>query len=127
MSVPLFQVNEPELRDNTRNAMAVVLERHTLGMGPAQHYLAQRIASGTMADWTWKSDVSPNQERRYLEPRTSQEVAELIAKAAADFARNKPGLESDMNQLAIAPQAHAARAATLNEVKHMLARRARGQ
>jgi hypothetical protein len=96
-------------------------------MGPAQQYLANRIASGTMADWTWKSDVSPNQERRYPEPSTSLEIAELIARAAADFARNKPGSESDMNQLALGPQAHEIRAAALNDLKNLLGRRARGR
>lgn len=127
MATPLFNVNEPELRDHTRNVLGNTLEQHTLGMGPAQQYLAQRIASGTMADWIWQADMSPNQERRYIEPRTSQEVADLIAKAAADFARNKPGLESDMNQLCLGPQARAVRAHALNDVRNFLQRRARGQ
>ena len=127
MPASFYQVNEPELRDKTRAILTDALQHHTLGMGPAQQYLATRIASGAIADWTWKADVSPNQERRYTEPSSSSEVADLIAKAAADFARNKSGLESDLNQLAVGPQAHEVRATTLIELKNMLARRARGQ
>lgn len=127
MPTPNHSVNEPELRDKINHELTIALERHTLGMGTAQQYLADRLASGTMADWIWKSDVSPNQERRYPEPQTSRDVAELIATAAANFARNKPGAESDMNELAIGPQAREIRANTLLELRHFLQRRASGR
>ena len=127
MATPLYHVNEPELRDHTRTILGATLEQYTLGMGPAQQYLAQLIASGTMADWIWKADMSANQERRYTEPRTSQEVAELIARAATDFARNKQGVESDMNQLCLGPQAREVRMNALNDLRNFLQRRARGQ
>jgi hypothetical protein len=127
MSGPFYQVNEPELRDHTRGVLGPTLDQYTLGMGPAQQYLARRIATGTMADWTWKADVSPNQERRFTNPVTGNEVAELIAEAAAGFARTKQGADSDMNQLCVGSEARAIRESTLNDVKNLLNRRARGQ
>ncbi len=127
MSGSFYQVNEPELRDETRGVLGATLAQHTLGMGPAQQYLAQRVASATVADWTWQADVSANQERRFTNPVTSREVAELIAEAAARFARTKQGAEPDMNELCLGREARAIRESALNDVRNLLHRRARGQ
>lgn len=128
LSVTPFQVNEPELRDFTRPTITPVLNAYTRDLTTAQEYLAGRLASGTMADWTWKADVSPNQERKYLHPTTTQEVASLIVQASVDFARNRPETTtSAMNDLAVSPVAHALRANTLQSLRLLLDRRARGQ
>lgn len=128
MNFTLMPVNEPELRNLTRAEIQPALDKHTASLDSARQYLAQRLASGTVADWTWGADMSPNQERKYTHPTTSREVANLIAKAAADFARSRPeSSESAMNDLAVSPVAQTLRATTLQSVKLLLERRARGQ
>lgn len=123
-----FAVNEPEVRNQTLKEVGTALDRHSARLNSAQQYLAGRLAIGTMADWTWGADMSPNQERKYANPTTSKEVADLIAQAAADFARSRPeNTTSAMNELAVSPEAHSLRAQTLQAVRLHLDRRARGQ
>lgn len=120
-------VNEPEVRDLTLKQIGTALDRHSASLTPPQQYLAGRLATGTMADWVWQSDVSPNQERKYSHPRTTSESANLIAQSAVGFARSQSGSHGDMNELAVSPAAHTLRAEALQSLRQLLDRHARGQ
>ena len=112
----------------TRKELGSQLDLATSQFTETQRSLANAIAGASMANLNWKSDISPNAERKWELPKVAIEVAEILTRAATtNTVRQGEISEAEFRAFVASPKLRKIADDTKLEVTNLLEQRARGR
>lgn len=118
--------NTQDLLNATRDQASVQIDLKTSTFTPREREQMFALVGHSMAEISWNSETSPQDEKRYEIKTLAQQSAEIIVGAAATLTKDS-GATLSLGELTLSPAMRAMVTETRTNVLNLWAQHARGR